>query len=344
MTTSPLLAGLRPVVPKDHYPGLAALWTTYAPEEPTNAEMLLDEDQMRPQDLRFAEWIAGPDDAPHVAILINQPWWLEEPGLVDWAVPHQRPNTDLFEAGRAFAEAEAARWEGSTTLQTYSKNNWDEINPLLSAAGYTVVERTPHSALDLAAWDPSAWNAALESCTLQGITLTSAAQLEAQGIDWIPKLHAMTWEAIQDMPQAGAPRPIALEDYTRQLRTGRIYDYHLMTLALDGDQVVGYSRTTRNAVQPNWAETGLTGTLRAYRNRGIATALKVANLTALKERGVTQVITTNEETNNMLNINQRLGFRVTFEWWLWRRMLSGEPLAPTAAPAAAPTGTAEPKA
>jgi GNAT superfamily N-acetyltransferase len=53
-----------------------------------------------------------------------------------------------------------------------------------------------------------------------------------------------------------------------------------------------------------------TGTLRAYRGRGLALAVKLASIRWAAEHGVTTMATANDETNApMLAINRRLGYR-----------------------------------
>ncbi len=53
-----------------------------------------------------------------------------------------------------------------------------------------------------------------------------------------------------------------------------------------------------------------TGTLRAYRGRGLARLAKLGTMRRLGELGITQVLTENDETNApMLAINGRLGYR-----------------------------------
>jgi GNAT superfamily N-acetyltransferase len=53
-----------------------------------------------------------------------------------------------------------------------------------------------------------------------------------------------------------------------------------------------------------------TGTLRAYRGRGLARLAKLGVMRRLAELGVTLALTENDETNApMLAINQRLGYR-----------------------------------
>ena len=52
-----------------------------------------------------------------------------------------------------------------------------------------------------------------------------------------------------------------------------------------------------------------TGTGREYRGRGLALAVKLASTRWAREHGITQIVTTNDETNApMLAINRRLGY------------------------------------
>jgi RimJ/RimL family protein N-acetyltransferase len=53
-----------------------------------------------------------------------------------------------------------------------------------------------------------------------------------------------------------------------------------------------------------------TGTLREYRGRGLALAVKLATTRWAAEHGITQISTDNDETNApMLAINRRLGYK-----------------------------------
>ncbi|BCJ38771.1 hypothetical protein Athai_62740 [Actinocatenispora thailandica] len=61
---------------------------------------------------------------------------------------------------------------------------------------------------------------------------------------------------------------------------------------------------------------GMTGTRRAYRGRGLGTLVKVASLRRAVERGLTEAFTGNDEQNApMLAINARLGYRECATQW-----------------------------
>jgi GNAT superfamily N-acetyltransferase len=59
--------------------------------------------------------------------------------------------------------------------------------------------------------------------------------------------------------------------------------------------------------------TMFTGTLAPFRGRGLALALKLASIRWAAQHGITQLATTNDETNAaMLAVNRRLGYRPAF--------------------------------
>lgn len=86
----------------------------------------------------------------------------------------------------------------------------------------------------------------------------------------------------------------------------------LCFLALAGDEVVGYA-----ALQAfgDKAFHGLTVTRRDWRRRGVATALKCAEIAAAKETGFERLFTESEERNEpMRRLNEKLGFVPAPEW------------------------------
>ncbi|MCD4691179.1 GNAT family N-acetyltransferase, partial [bacterium] len=74
---------------------------------------------------------------------------------------------------------------------------------------------------------------------------------------------------------------------------------------------------------PTKLHTGLTGTVRSHRRRGIATALKVAAIDLAKKRGVATIETDNEENNPMYALNVELGFEPQPAWLDFTKRLRG---------------------
>lgn len=86
-------------------------------------------------------------------------------------------------------------------------------------------------------------------------------------------------------------------------------DHELSLVALvDGDPAAYTMLRTDPAT--GRAETVMTGTLRAFRGRGLALLVKQHSLAAAAARGIRLALTENDETNApMLAVNRRLGYR-----------------------------------
>jgi mycothiol synthase len=80
----------------------------------------------------------------------------------------------------------------------------------------------------------------------------------------------------------------------------------LCFIALAGDEVVGYAALH---VFGEEAFHGLTATRRDWRRRGVAAALKRAEIAAAKRAGFRRLLTESEERNEpMRRLNEKLGF------------------------------------
>ena len=81
-------------------------------------------------------------------------------------------------------------------------------------------------------------------------------------------------------------------------------------LALAGGEVIGYSKFHLPLARPGVAVHDLTGVKRTWRGRGVAGALKRAQIAWAKERGFERLETWNEERNAPIRtLNERLGYR-----------------------------------
>ena len=123
-------------------------------------------------------------------------------------------------------------------------------------------------------------------------------------------LYEVYREAEPDIPgEDDHPLP-AFEDWLRE-DMGSPGDRPEATfVALAGDEVVGYSKFSLTAAQPETAFHDLTGVKRAWRGQGIAGALKAAQIAWAKERGYARLETMNEERNEPIRrLNERYGYR-----------------------------------
>ncbi len=90
-------------------------------------------------------------------------------------------------------------------------------------------------------------------------------------------------------------------------------------VAFAGEEVVGYSKFHLMAAQPTVAMHDITGVKRAWRGRGIAAALKAAQIAWAKEQGYERLTTLNEDNNAPIQkLNARFGYRPGVGRSTWR--------------------------
>jgi RimJ/RimL family protein N-acetyltransferase len=98
------------------------------------------------------------------------------------------------------------------------------------------------------------------------------------------------------------------------------------------------STTADEERQVIWSK--LTGTVPAYRGRGLAKVVKSAALTRSRDAGFEQAFTGNDAANKpMLAVNEWLGYRVAAAAWTAEKTL--QPVDQTPEPAEQPSGPAE---
>ncbi len=153
------------------------------------------------------------------------------------------------------------------------------------------------------------------------------AGAEAAGLRLVPvralldrpvDLHRLHATLDRDVP---SDEPIATTYATwrlRQLATP-LFDPDASFLVLDGAKPVALTWMFVD-LEGRRAGHGLTGTLPAYRHRGLARVVKLASLSWLAEHGVAVVYTDNDSTNaDILALNEHLGFRPLPGIQLWAR-------------------------
>lgn len=141
---------------------------------------------------------------------------------------------------------------------------------------------------------------------------------------------AVAREAWPDIP---APEPMIPESFARwrELEIGHPgTSPERVTLALAGGVVVGYGILVDGS-RPGSQYSEITGVLRAWRGRGVGSAIKRSQLAWAKSSGVSTLITDNDTGNAaMLAINRRLGYAELPITVAMRRVLRVREAAPDA--------------
>ena len=181
--------------------------------------------------------------------------------------------------------------------------------------GFVLVSRECPVALDLTRFDgPSPEPPA-------GVVIVSLAERP----DLVQAAYEVEVETIGDIPVGPeAPTPRSFADWRAETIDVPGALPGLSLVALDGDEVVGWSGLVALGGEEGVAENLLTGVRRAARGRGIATALKREQARRAKAAGLRRIETTNDEANApMRAVNARLGFEAEPVWLLVRGPLLG---------------------
>lgn len=124
--------------------------------------------------------------------------------------------------------------------------------------------------------------------------------------------YEVALEADADIP-AAVPITTGTFERWRENRWGKLALRDLSFVALGGDRVVGFAILGRHT--DDIAEHWMTGVARDARGRGIALALKQAQIAAAKDAGWAFLRTQNDLGNApMRRVNEKLGYERRFEW------------------------------
>lgn len=193
----------------------------------------------------------------------------------------------------------------------------------LTRNGFEEKMRSWESRLDVAAFDPTPFLAKAQQAYDSGIVVRSYAEL-AEDPERERKMYELSWALTQDVPSTDKPTKLSFEYYVTERLNHPDFLPEGCFIALDGTDFVGYSNMWHSKGSTD-LYTGLTGTLRSHRRRGIAMAVKLRALAYAKEVGAPIVKTWNEQNNRaMLSINEALGFVKQPAWISYVKKLADE--------------------
>jgi mycothiol synthase len=166
--------------------------------------------------------------------------------------------------------------------------------------GFVEIERSPRMVLDLGSVEEP------QTVLPVGIEIVSWAQRPelARGI------YDVAVEAYADIPGAEGDEMESFEDWLAHDLHGSADRPDATFVAVAGAEVIGYAKLSVTAARPTTAKHAMTGVRRGWRGRGIARALKCAQISWAMRSGFERLETSNEQRNTaMRTLNARLGYR-----------------------------------
>jgi GNAT superfamily N-acetyltransferase len=124
-------------------------------------------------------------------------------------------------------------------------------------------------------------------------------------------IYAVAREAYPDVPGEEDAEIAPFEEWLAMDMQGAGDRPEATFVALAGDEVVAYAKLSLSLARPTVAMHDMTGVLRAWRGRGIARALKAAEIAWAMENDYERLETQNEERNEPIRrLNERYGYVV----------------------------------
>jgi mycothiol synthase len=197
--------------------------------------------------------------------------------------------------------SERARQSGHTSLWGRIREDDPESRRFAERRGFEEVGRDLEVVLDLATVETS-------HEPPPGIEIVSVAERP----DLIQAVFEVDLEVSPDMPRlpGHSHEPMTFERWSAHYLEGPGALPQALVVALADGEVVGYAGIRRRGSTSPIGENMLTAVRRPWRKRGIATALKLAQIERARFAGIERLFTTNDETNlGMREVNKRLGYR-----------------------------------
>jgi GNAT superfamily N-acetyltransferase len=196
--------------------------------------------------------------------------------------------------------SKVARELGKDTIQGEVKQTDAESRAYFERRGFAAVGAERAVVLELGGLEPP------EVDPPQGVRIVSRAEEP----DRLEEMYAVAVQADEDIP--GSTGASEFADWRSHEIDKPTNPPELCFIALAGDEVVGYA-----SLQVHRHQTfhGLTATRRDWRRRGVASALKRAEIAAAKTAGIQRLLTESEERNEpMRRLNEKLGYVAAPEW------------------------------
>ena len=194
-----------------------------------------------------------------------------------------------------------ARQSGHTSLWGRIREDDTESRRFAERRGFEEVGREYEVVLDLAAVDTS-------QEPPPGVEIVSIAERP----DLIQAIFEVDLEVSPDMPRppGHSHEPMTFERWSAHYLEGPGALSQALVVALADGEVVGYAGMRRRGSTSPTGENMLTAVRRPWSKRGIATALKLAQIERARLAGIERLFTANDETNvGMREVNKRLGYR-----------------------------------
>jgi GNAT superfamily N-acetyltransferase len=300
---------------------ITQVWDTYFPEYAFTVDEQRAMDGARSPNRLWQRVIVEQDGEPVGHGFYGEQEELDAPGdyqvYVQVRKDKQRQGIGTF----VYDHIEGALAERDpVSFSAFASPAFPEHIRFLTKRGHKKIQQEQDSKLLIEEFDFDRFEPAIARAEQQGIEIIAAPELERRIPDWKRVMWNLEFEFMKDSPLPDEARQRPFEAYSKWF-DAPMFRPDAYFVAMHEGKVIGMSELWQRGGQPHKLMTGMTGVVREYRRRGIATALKTTGIRYARDHGYTAIQTINAEGNPMYDLNIALGYKPMPAWWWLRRML-----------------------
>ncbi len=323
---------IRPFKPtKEEYVAIVALNQTIWPDERQfSVDMWRENDEEWPVDSLYQRFVVESNGEIVCVGACFEKYWQHQPGTVhiefDCHPEHESSKLDILLYDHLL-DFLGQQCPAPMIIATEAREDRPVRIKFLEASGFRPTMRSPRASLNLADFDRTPYIDLLEKVATQGISIRTLSEVRALFTDWKQRLYELRWAIIQDVPAVEPPAQPTRSEFEKMILEDPALNEEAWFIAIDESTVtsagngrfVGTSNLWLNDPSNERLDAGLTGVIRDYRRRRIATALKVHTIRFAQAIGGRTIETDNEESNPIYGINLGLGFKPNAAWISFRK-------------------------
>lgn len=198
---------------------------------------------------------------------------------------------------------------GAKEVLAGAKETESHALAMLERRGFSEVMRFFDNVLRLDGFESERWQTQMQLPEgVRALTLTELLAEWGEEAAWRAHYDCYA-EARLDVPRTAPPSEAVFEEFLKYRDQPKFFPAGMWLAVTGAGEVVAMSELWRDLTNPERLNTGLTGTRRAYRRRGLGLALKLRGMAQARQEGIREIWTNNASNNvPMLALNDRLGF------------------------------------
>ena len=289
------------------------------PENPVSAEEIRHfHDSLEVPGVFKSPWAVekiGSGEVVALGMIFHAPWAFDPDRYwvslgVEPAHQHRGIGRSLYQTLEGIAISRRAK-----ALWATVRSDHPRCVQFFERAAFVERRRNWTSILDLTQVPPDRSHRNRETKNLEGVEFTSVAREGPGQDDAQERLYRLDCESGKDAPRMGPSTDLPFDQFIDLVFRGPGYLPEGILVAKVGDEYVAYTYVFKLPSQPDTLHVGFTGTLPAYRGRGIASELKLRAIELTRSLGYHYLMTNNDTVNKRIwAINEKLGFQQVRTW------------------------------